>query len=99
MRIKIPEPLPKNPLPGVVLPQWIRCGKSNCRCALGELHGPYHYRFWRENGKLRKQYVKKADVDEIRARCQARQQWNRDLQDSENLYQEMLSLLRQVELS
>jgi transcriptional regulator with XRE-family HTH domain len=26
------------------------------------LHGPYHYRFWREGGRLRKQYVKPAEL-------------------------------------
>ena len=39
-------------LPGVVCPQWVRCGRPNCRCSKGQPHGPYFYRFWREGGKL-----------------------------------------------
>ena len=35
----------------------------------GQLHGPYHYRFWREGGRLRKQYVRMADVAMVRTAC------------------------------
>jgi hypothetical protein len=69
----MPESLPKTePLPGVVCVQWKRCGRPNCRCARGQLHGPYHCRFWREGGKLKKAYVRRADVAQVHARCQAR---------------------------
>ena len=37
----------------------VRCGKQGCRCADGELHGPYWYAYWSENGKTRSQYVGK----------------------------------------
>lgn len=72
---KTPKPLPKT-LPGVVLPQMVRCGKPNCKCASGQkddLHGPYYYRFWREDGRLRKQYVPLDRVDAVRATCEQRQ--------------------------
>jgi hypothetical protein len=40
-------------LSGAVHGQYVRCGKPNCKCASGELHDPYYYRFWREwDGKL-----------------------------------------------
>ncbi len=45
------------------------CGRSGCKCANGALHGPYFYRFWRERGRLRKAYVKPADLDAVRAAC------------------------------
>ena len=37
--------------------QYIRCGKETCKCALGELHGPYWYAYWFENGKTRSKYL------------------------------------------
>lgn len=37
----------------------VRCGKKNCRCAHGELHGPYWYAYWTEGGKTRSEYVGK----------------------------------------
>ncbi|MBW4542514.1 MAG: hypothetical protein KME43_25790 [Myxacorys chilensis ATA2-1-KO14] len=39
----------------------VRCGKVGCKCAgdNGDLHGPYWYAYWRENGKLKSRYVGK----------------------------------------
>ena len=73
-----PKTIPDK-LPGVVCAQYIRCGKPNCRCAHGELHGPYWYRFWRDrHGRLHKEYVRKADVDVVRAACEARREEERE---------------------
>jgi hypothetical protein len=37
----------------------VRCGKEKCKCARGELHGPYWYRFTRVGGKVKSEYVGK----------------------------------------
>jgi hypothetical protein len=39
----------------------VRCGKVGCKCAgeQGQLHGPYWYAYWRDEGKLRSRYVGK----------------------------------------
>jgi hypothetical protein len=39
----------------------VRCGKVGCKCAgeNGELHGPYWYTYWRNEGKLKSRYVGK----------------------------------------
>jgi hypothetical protein len=72
LKNKIQKPLPKiEPLPGVVCLQKVRCGKPNCKCAKGELHGGYYYRFFYAGGKLRKQYVKKQDVLQVQEACLA----------------------------
>jgi len=39
--------------------QRVRCGKENCKCSRGELHGPYWYAYWTEGGKTRSEYVGK----------------------------------------
>lgn len=66
---ELQKQLPKiDLLPGSVCLQRVRCGKSNCRCASGHLHEAY-YRFWREDGRLRKAYVRKRDLEQIRAAC------------------------------
>ena len=62
-----------SPLPGKVLPQYIRCGKACCHCGRGPQHGPYYYRVWREGVNIRKTYIKQADIDAVRARCEAYQ--------------------------
>jgi hypothetical protein len=53
-------------LPGSLHLQRVKCGKSNCRCASGKSHAAY-YRFWREDGRLRKAYVRRADLETVRA--------------------------------
>jgi hypothetical protein len=34
----------------------IRCGKENCKCARGKLHGPYWYSYTRVKDKVKSQY-------------------------------------------
>lgn len=53
------------PLPGVVCIQYVTRGNKR--------HA-YHARFWREGGRLRKQYIRKADVERVQAACAARQE-------------------------
>lgn len=39
--------------------QVVRCGKEACKCKKGNLHGPYWYACWVENGKTKSQYIGK----------------------------------------
>ena len=63
-----------DPLPGVLRAEWVRCGKPNCRCARGELHGPYLYRRWREAGRQRRSYVRLAGAAQV---VEALDEWHR----------------------
>lgn len=41
--------------------EWKRCGKPSCKCKTGEeLHGPYVYEYWKEEGRTRSRYIGKA---------------------------------------
>lgn len=57
------------PFPSHLRTFYARCGKSWCRCkAAGPIHGPYYLLRWRsEDGKDRTRYVKREDVDRVRA--------------------------------
>lgn len=39
--------------------EMVRCGKENCKCAHGKLHGPYWYSYTRTKDKVKSQYVGK----------------------------------------
>jgi hypothetical protein len=91
---KTPETLPKT-LPGVVCAQRVRCGKASCHCARGPGHVA-HYRFWREGGRLRKQYVKRADLAAVRAACEARQQESRQLAAAWDQWRKLAAVVREV---
>ena len=88
------ETLPKT-LPGVVCAQRVRCGKAGCHCARGPGHVAY-YRFWREGGRLRKRYVKRADLAAVRAACEARQQERRELVKSWQRWRQLVAVVREV---
>ncbi len=45
----------------------LRCGKSGCRCAAGERHGPYWFLHWREGPVQRRRYVRQDDVPTVEA--------------------------------
>ena len=68
-REKKPEDFtPKiEPLRGGILTQFKQCGRSNCRCATGYLHGPYYYRVWMVRGERIKKYVKKSELSGVQA--------------------------------
>jgi hypothetical protein len=53
---------------GSVVDQGRRCGKEGCRCATGELHGPYTYVVLpRAAGRTRTVYVPAAAADAVRS--------------------------------
>ena len=56
------NPLP-NTIPGAVCAQY--------RHRNGKRYGPYYFRFWRERGRLRKQYVPLDQAELVRGLCLA----------------------------
>jgi hypothetical protein len=39
--------------------EMVKCGKLACRCASGQLHGPYWYAYQKHSGHLKSRYVGK----------------------------------------
>src|SRR5687768_466086 len=89
-----PEPLPKT-LPGAVCPQRVRCGKPGCRCARGHGHLAF-YRFWRERGRLRKSYVRPADLAAVRAACEARRRERREFAAAWRQWRDLAAVVREA---
>jgi hypothetical protein len=97
-RKKSEDSLPKiEPIQGAVCAQMVRCGKAGCKCGRGELHGPFHYLFWREAGKLRKVYIRKKDVERVRDLCRARGRSRRMINRGIDLWRRLQLELREVE--
>lgn len=47
---------------GTVVKEKVKCGDETCKCASGnpaDMHGPYLYRYYREDGKLASKYLGK----------------------------------------
>jgi hypothetical protein len=63
-RAKNANLLPKKPVGSLHL-EFKKCGRQNCRCRRGLLHGPYVYRHRRENGRQKKEYVPMRRLSEV----------------------------------
>ena len=61
------------PLPGALVQDFKKCGRPGCKCARGELHGPYLVRVWYEGKKRRKAYVSAADAPRVEAGIKLRE--------------------------
>ncbi len=86
------------PLKGVVLEEMKHCGKPNCRCNSGYLHGPYHYRYYRDRGRLRKRYVRPQDVQGTLARIEARRQEVAERREARRQLRLMLHAMKEMDL-
>lgn len=101
MENKTESLLPKM-LSGAVCRQMIRCGKPNCKCTQGQLHGAYYYHFVRVGGRLRKRYLKPDEVEAVKAACQARREDERarriEMRQAQQSVRELVARLRQIQL-
>ncbi len=50
----------------------IRCGKENCKCARGKLHGPYWYSYTGVKDKVTSQYIGKSMPQAIERKLKSR---------------------------
>jgi hypothetical protein len=82
--------LPKE-LKGWVCHQTVRHGNRT--------YGPYWYRFWREDGRLRKAYVKPCDLDEVRRACKEWQEHQELMRYERSLSRQSRSFFTDLEKS
>jgi hypothetical protein len=87
-------------LPGGLYGERKSCNRPNCRCAAGgdAQHGPYLYRRWLENGRLRRQYVKAADAERVRAGIAEWRRLHPPARSTRDSLAELRSLLRTLEV-
>jgi len=86
------------PLPGGIYAERKRCNRPNCRCSAGgeALHGPYLYRRWMEDGRLRRQYVKRVDAERVRAGLDEWRRLHPPARSARQLLAELRRLFREI---
>jgi Family of unknown function (DUF6788) len=84
-------------LVGSLQPEHKRCGKPTCRCAIGELHGPYWRRYWREGGRRRRAYVRAADLERVRAGLAEWRRLHPPARSARDVLMELRLLFRQLD--
>jgi hypothetical protein len=80
-----------------VCAQYVKCGKSNCKCASGRLHGPYFAAFWKVSGRIRKRYVRLADVKQMRELSEQPRLLLREIAGNNAMLRELRALVRDYE--
>jgi hypothetical protein len=75
----------------------VRCGKPGCRCARGELHGPYYVHGWRERGEQRRRYVPLANVEAVRRELAEAAEKRERLLAAWEYFRRLRKLLREVD--
>lgn len=81
--------------PGHVAQVRVRCGKPNCKCMHGQRHIA-HYHVWRCDGVRYRRYVRRADVDNVRAACAAHRALQIDLRAGRAQYRRVLARAREL---
>jgi hypothetical protein len=77
---------------GSVVEQGRRCGKEGCRCASGELHGPYTYvALPRVEGRTRTVYIPASAAETVRAGAAVSAQVRTALEEISAINIELLS--------
>lgn len=78
-------------LPGSIHATYARCGKSNCKCAQGEPHGPYYHRYYRIGSRIGKEYIPLSQLDDFRSACDRHRELQSDLRANNQRYNELMS--------
>jgi hypothetical protein len=81
--------------PGFVATLRVRCGKSNCRCRRGRRHIAYYHVTYSVGLRNRK-YVRRDEVAEVRAACEAHRLLQAQLRAGRAEYKRMLAQTRKL---
>ena len=82
-------------MPGFVATVRIRCGKSNCCCARGDRHFA-HYRVTYDRGVRIRKYVRRDELLEVLAGCEAHRNVQAELRTGRAEYKELLAQTRKL---
>ena len=97
-KAKAEKPFPKIPIDGLlngaVCASYVRCSKPNCKCASGSLHGPYYHRYQWHGGRVIKEYIPLAQVEEVRTACARYRHLQDQLREGRQHFKALLSNLR-----
>lgn len=80
-----------------VCAQYVKCGKANCKCVSGQLHGPYYAAFWKEDGRIRKRYIRLADAEQMRELSEQPRLFLREIAENDARLRQLKAFVREHE--
>jgi hypothetical protein len=87
---------------GAICANWVRCGRSWCRCTQGgPKHGPYYARYWWQDGRRYKRYVRRQDAEQLAVACIDRRESERAervrADEAHQAWRDIRALIREAE--
>lgn len=82
---------------GSLVPMYKACKKGGCKCTRGELHGPFWYLSWSEEGRTRMRFVRVAGQARVRAAAQRYRRWRQVRAQLVKLHAQLLAGLDALE--
>jgi len=76
---------PKDMIAGSIYETYKKCGNKNCRCAKGDLHGPFFYLSRKEDGVTKLTFVRRADEDIIEEKAKNYRKYTKAVADLSKL--------------
>lgn len=88
---------------GIIVYQYIKCGKKGCRCTLEHdrrvLHGPYphfQYRDKKNGNKLHQKYLNRKNVREYREKVEANNEYKKAKKELNRLKREKAKYIKEI---
>ena len=77
-------------LPGQVEAKMIKCGKQKCKCARGELHGPYFYHRTWSGTEHQRRYIRLEDLTKVLLACKVHRDLQAEMREARHAYGDFL---------
>ena len=72
---------PKDMIAGSIYETYKKCGNKNCRCAKGDLHGPFFYLSRKAGGKTKLTFVRRVDEDSVEEKAKNYRKYTKAVAD------------------
>jgi hypothetical protein len=82
-------------LNGHIQKRFVKCGKPNCKCAMGEFHTAY-YHVWHTDGMRYQKYVRKSKVETLRHQCEQYRQLQIKIRAGRQEYKQLIARAREL---
>lgn len=87
----------KKMLSGSVVKKYKACGKGDCKCTRGELHGPFYYLTYKEEGKTKMIFLRKIQWEEAIKLNDNYRRWRKSRAEVSKIGKKILKLLDKIE--
>lgn len=87
----------KKMLKGSVVKKYKACGKGGCKCTKGELHGPFYYLTYKEEGKTKMTFLRQAQWEKAIRLNDNYKLWRKSRAEASKAGKKILALLDSIE--